>query len=66
MPPVLLSARQLAQRLDAQYVDVLHWSRRGMIPCIRVGGRVYFDLKKVARALNQRSTAEPREEVATC
>ena len=66
MPPVLLDARQLAQRLDASYHDVLQWARRDVIPSIKVGGRYYFDLKKVAMALNQRSTASPREEVAAC
>ena len=66
MPPVLLDAHQLAERLGATYHDVLKWARRDMIPCIKVGGRYYFDLKKVAIALNQRSTASPREGVVAC
>lgn len=66
MPPVLLDARQLGQRLDASYFEVLDWARRDVIPCIKVGGRYFFDLKKVVMALNQRSTAAPQEEVATC
>ncbi len=66
MPPVLLDARQLGQRLDASYYEVLDWARSDVIPCIKVGGRYYFDLKKVARALNQRATATPEMEVASC
>lgn len=64
MPPVLLTGRQLAERLDASYDDVLSWSRRDIIPSIRVSGRVYFDLKKVLRALNERATAAPEMEAA--
>lgn len=66
MPPVLLDARQLGQRLDASYYEVLDWARRDIIPSIKAGGRYYFDLKKVLRALNERSTAAPQEEVAAC
>jgi hypothetical protein len=64
MPPVLLDAHQLAKRLDARYVDVLKWARRDVIPSIKVGGRRYFDLKKVALALHQRSSATPELEAA--
>ena len=66
MPPTLLDAHQLAERLDDSYDNVLLWARRDVIPSIKVGGRYYFDLKKVAIALNQRSTNAPREEVAAC
>lgn len=64
MPPVLLDAHQLAERLDAGYGDVLRWARRDVIPSIKVGGRYFFDLKKVAIALNQRSSAAPEMEGA--
>lgn len=66
MPPVLLDARQLGQRLDASYYEVLDWARRDVVPSIKVGGRYFFDLRKVVRALNERSTAAPQEEAVPC
>jgi hypothetical protein len=62
MPPVLLDARQLAAKLDATYDEVLTWTRRGLIPVIKAGGRNYYNLTRVARALHgQASTTWPSE-----
>lgn len=62
MPPVLLDARQLADKLSATYDEVLSWSRRGLIPSIRVSGRRYFNLREVAKALHAKS--EPAQKIA--
>lgn len=67
MPPVPLTARELAGRLDARYDDVLSWARRGVIPSIKSGGVRYFILDQVLRALRERAAVEPArtEEAAT-
>jgi hypothetical protein len=56
MLPALLDARQLADTLDASYDDILSWTRRGIIPAIRAGGRYYYNLPRVAKALHARAT----------
>jgi excisionase family DNA binding protein len=65
MPPTLLSPRELAERLDSGYGDVLSWARRGLIPSIKTGGRYYFDLTKVVRALHERQGATASKAEAT-
>lgn len=63
MPPIVLTPRELSDMIDATYEDILSWSRRGVIPSVRVGGRVYFNLASVMKALNRRQAGEqnPRE-----
>lgn len=58
MPPVLLDARQLADKLDATYEDVLRWARQGLIPSIKTGGKRYFNLNQVAKRLNGHAKTE--------
>lgn len=64
-PPKLLTPRDLAERLDARYDDVLTWARRGYIPSIKVAGRIYFNLAQVCETLRDRREA-PAEEAASC
>jgi hypothetical protein len=59
LPPKLLSAGELAETLDVPYGDILSWHRTGVIPVIRAGGRLYFNLAAVVKAL--RAHAEARE-----
>jgi predicted site-specific integrase-resolvase len=71
MLPTLLDARQLATELDTSYDEVLSWTRRGLIPVIKAGGRYYYNLSKVAKALHAQAAptteGEPtREELAQC
>jgi excisionase family DNA binding protein len=52
MPPVFVSAHDLADRLDVTYDTVLTWARRGKIPHVRDGrGRLLFNLDSVLEAL---------------
>lgn len=52
MPPILLTARELAARLDVRYDTVLGWARRDEIPSIRDGrNRRLFNLDSVLNAL---------------
>jgi excisionase family DNA binding protein len=52
MPPVLLTARELAQLLDVSYDAVLAWARREVIPSIRDSrNRLLFNLDAVLLAL---------------
>ena len=39
-----------------------HWTRVGIIPCVQVGGRIYYIVAKVRAALDRRSKhREPPE-----
>jgi len=58
MPLTLLTARELAEKLGADYHAVLEWARDGEIPSIRVEGRVFFNLARVVNAIRQRQQAE--------
>jgi excisionase family DNA binding protein len=51
MPPILLNARELAERLEVTHGTVRDWERMGRIPAIRTGRRVMFNLDSVIRAL---------------
>jgi excisionase family DNA binding protein len=51
MPPILLDARELADRLEVTPGTVYDWERLGRIPSIRTGRRVMFNLDSVIRAL---------------
>jgi excisionase family DNA binding protein len=58
MPPVFVSAHDLADHLDVTYDTVLTWARRGTIPHVRDGrGRLLFNLDSVLGALLRK----PRE-----
>jgi excisionase family DNA binding protein len=67
MPLVLLTPRELAQRLDVSYETVLAWARRYEIPSIRDGrNRVLFNLDSVLTSLRSGAANDPegREEVS--
>jgi len=51
MPIKLLTAPELAEMIDASPDQLLSLAREGMIPSIKVEGRVYFNLAKVVRAI---------------
>lgn len=60
MSPILLSARELAQRLDVSYETILSWTHRGKIPTIRDGrNRQIFNLDTVLKWLRARVPADP-------
>jgi excisionase family DNA binding protein len=60
MPPILLTARELAARLDVSYETVLGWARREEIPSIRDGrNRLLFNLDSVLSALRPRAAIDP-------
>ena len=60
MPPILLSARELAQRLDVSYETILSWTHRGKIPTIRDGrNRLIFNLDTVLKSLRAGVPADP-------
>jgi hypothetical protein len=53
MPPELLTASELSERIDAKHVDVLKWTRRDYIPAIKVGGSYYYNLASVVEAIRR-------------
>jgi excisionase family DNA binding protein len=62
MPPILLSARELAQRLDVSYETILSWTHRGKIPTIRDGrNRLIFNLDTVVKSLRDGAPADPED-----
>lgn len=66
MPPELLTTRELADRLDVQYGDILEWTRDGIIPAIRTGRAYFYNLASVVEAIRERRAAieaEAREAV---
>jgi hypothetical protein len=63
MPPPILDASELAEKIGASPQDVLDWHRRGIVPSIKANGRVYFNLGQVVKALRERQAAETLEAV---
>jgi len=60
MPPVLLTARELADRLDVSYETVLAWARRDEVPSIRDSrNRLLFNLDSVLLALRSGAAIDP-------
>ena len=63
MPPTILSAMELAARLDVSYDTILAWSRRNKIPCIRDGrNRYFFNLDSVLSALRRLDSLKGKPE----
>ncbi len=59
MPPIVLSAPELADRLDVSYESILNWARKGSIPSIRDGrNRLIFNLDAVLNALRNTGSAD--------
>jgi excisionase family DNA binding protein len=64
-----LDACELAKRLRVTRETVLAWTRRGWVPCLRIGRRpVLFDPVEVDKALRDRARGglPGRGEGATC
>lgn len=61
MPPKYLDPRELAEALDTSYDLILQWTRLGVIPVIKAGGRNYYRLDKVMKAIRKRQRAEASE-----
>ena len=59
MPIKLLTARELAERIDVRYSQVLMLARGGEIPSIKVGAEYYFNLASTVKAIRAKSHAEP-------
>jgi hypothetical protein len=57
-PPILMTAQELAAELGRPYSSVLEWSKRGIIPSLRVGNRLVFDRDKSILALCKAREAE--------
>ena len=54
----LLTAEQLAQKLQVRKTTVAHWARIGTIPSVRIGPRIVrFDLAVVYKALGLEMSA---------
>jgi hypothetical protein len=51
MIPKLLDARELSQALGYSPVQILSWARRGLIPRVKSGSRVYFNVDRVVEAI---------------
>ncbi len=51
MPPKLYDGHEVTEVLGVSYDDVMTWARRGIIPRIRVGRLVVFNLDRVVEAL---------------
>ncbi|HAN99422.1 MAG TPA: hypothetical protein DCQ98_19270 [Planctomycetaceae bacterium] len=60
--PLILTARELADRLKVRPSTILAWHRRGWIPGLRAGRRpVLFDLVAVEEALRRRARESEAE-----
>jgi hypothetical protein len=60
MPPVLLTAKELADRLEVSYESVLAWARRDEVPSIRDSrNRLLFNLDSVLLALRSGVAIDP-------
>jgi len=56
----LLTAEELGQRLRVQPSTIKRWSQEGMIPALRLTGKVIrFDFAEVVQALRSRAEARP-------
>ena len=64
MPPVLLTGRELAERLGYPYPTVMGWQRDEVIPSIKTGHTIYFNLGRVIEALRDRQRAKAEEAIA--
>jgi hypothetical protein len=61
MPPILLDARELGERLRVRPETILSWARKGHIPTLRGAQRtVLFNLDHVIEALRARRVGEGR------
>jgi hypothetical protein len=58
MPPVFCNVRELGERLDVSPETVRDWERLGVIPSVRTGRRIFFNLESL------RTDARPGLEVA--
>lgn len=55
----LLTSEELAQRLRLRPSTVKRWAQEGIIPSLRLSGKVVrFDPEEVERALRSRATAD--------
>ena len=51
----LLTSEELAERLRVQPSTILQWGREGLIPVIKIGGKILrYDLADVITALKER------------
>lgn len=62
----LVTAEQLAEYLSLRPGTIRRWMRAGIIPCLKLSGKVIrFDLDEVNAALH-RQAAENRKEMVVC
>lgn len=56
-PRPLVRAKVIADLLDVSNRCVALWAQNGIIPCVRVGGTLRFDLDAVMREINKPTEA---------
>ena len=65
MPPILVDAKTLSERLGVSYQSLLTWTRRGKVPHLRNGrGQIYYNVDAVLDALRAPAVAPETEGAA--
>lgn len=60
-PRPLVRAKVIADLLDVSSRCVALWAQNGIIPCVRIGGTLRFDLDAVMREINKPAEAAVRD-----
>ena len=57
--PALYSVADVASLFDVSKSTVSRWFKRGLIPCVRIGGRQYVEYSDLITAINQGKVISP-------
>lgn len=59
--PDLYSVADVASLFDVSKSTVSRWLKRGLLPCVRIGGRQYVEYSDLITAINQGKVAQPSQ-----
>ena len=63
--PAIMTGNELAKELSVPYNQLIAWTNEGLIPVIRTGGRLFFNVGAVIKALRKdRESSQTLEESA--
>lgn len=57
--PDLYSVADVATLFDVSKSTVSRWFKRGLLPCVRIGGRQYVEYSDLITAINQGKVTQP-------
>ena len=64
IPSALLTRTQLAERLNISHRTVDDWRERGLIPYLKIGGVIRFDIEQVMAGLRERYEVKQKARAA--